>query len=93
MRHSKRSRKRRRKDRDQSRTHTARVSQAEGNGVTEVRSATVEAPARLGRLKDAGLQPCKLSTLNGEVEISMDGAIHCIVLAIVAVHVKVLAKR
>lgn len=94
MREAKRSRKRKRKAKHQDSSQTSTL----GNGEKAVNRGKhpqmLAAPESLCNLTEyRGSQLCKLCTLKSEINVSMEEALHCVCLAIVAMHVKVLAKR
>ena len=96
MHDAKRSRKRKRRDRDRESIPTA-----EATGVQEAVSTGAQnhgkpqqAPNTVCNFTEyRGGQLCRLRTVNTEVDVSMEEALHFLFLAIITAHVKASARR
>jgi hypothetical protein len=91
----KRKRKTANKDGDQNEEDRANNEDEDvSTGMHRNTEENVAPPRRISNLAEyTGSQPCKLSSLKSEIIVSMEEALHCLFLAIVSVHVEVLAQR
>jgi hypothetical protein len=96
MHEAKKSRKRKRKTtrKDGSQNEEARSNNQEEDVSTGMHHPTVASPQGIHNLTEyRASQPFKLRSLKSEIVVSMEEALHCVSLAIVSVHVDMLAKR